>query len=114
MTENTIPTQAPDAIENLAEAVAALPEYARKFRRIQGEASIRKSEDGRLFNIGGPKGDAVAAYLIAGGYTRQEIADYVGCSVSRVAEVAWGLDAAGVEYNVIKRRPKAQDVAAAE
>jgi hypothetical protein len=91
--------------DELDRAIADLPQYSRTFHRVQGAASLeRDAERGRKFTIGGAKGDAVAAYLIAGGYTRSEIAEYVGCSVSRVGEVAWGLEAAGIKFDVVKRR----------
>lgn len=65
---------------------------------------------GREFSASGPKADKVAKYVMHGGFTRQEIATFVGCSVSRVGEVLWAMDADGVEYPELLRRrvePKA-------
>jgi hypothetical protein len=84
-------TTVPEAIEaeTLTELIAALPEFPRKFTKTQRAGD-------REFSVSGPKADAVAAYILRGGYTRAEIAEYVGCSQSRVAEVAWGMIAAGL------------------
>ena len=43
---------------------------------------------GRVFTAGGAKGDAIADLLRKGEMSRKEIAAVVGCSPSRVAEVA--------------------------
>jgi hypothetical protein len=84
-------TNVPSAIEptELAELIGQLPEFPRKFTKTQRAGD-------REFSVSGPKADAVAAYIMRGGYTRAEIAEYVGCSQSRVAEVAWGMIAAGL------------------
>ena len=54
----------------------------------------------RKFNVRGPKAARVRELAVAGGFTRKQIAELAGCSVSRVAEVLWGLDVDGTEYDV--------------
>src|SRR5215510_6090387 len=54
----------------------------------------------RKFNVRGAKANAVRELAIAGGMTRRQIADAASCSVSRVAEVLWGLDHDGIAYDV--------------
>ena len=50
----------------------------------------------RKFTAGGAKGDAIVAAIVEGKATRAQIAKAVGCSVSRVGEVVWVMEAAGV------------------
>lgn len=72
-----------------------IPEFERKYVRLQGPASIKKSAAGRTFSAGGPKADMIAKIIFAErGYTRQQIATIVGCSPSRVTEVIWALEEA--------------------
>ena len=94
-----------------------LPEYETTYVKPQpkyttGEGVTDKDgnkQTGRVFSASGPKAQLVAKYLVHGGYTRQEIADFVGCSVSRVGEVIWALDASNVEYpEILRRRPAAK------
>lgn len=54
----------------------------------------------RKFNVRGPKADAIRELALVGGLSRKQIATQVGCSVSRVAEVLWGLAHDNVEVNV--------------
>lgn len=57
----------------------------------------------RKFNVRGPKAARVRELAVAGGFTRKQIAELAGCSVSRVAEVLWGLDYDGTEYEVLTK-----------
>jgi hypothetical protein len=66
----------------------------------------------RTFKVSGPKADAVRTLAIAGGLTRKQIAEQAACSVSRVAEVLWGLDYDGIAYDVpAKAAPVANQAA---
>jgi hypothetical protein len=56
------------------------------FETRNGSAAL--VEKGRTFTAGGAKGDAIKQLLLAGELTRKQIAETVGCSQSRVAEVA--------------------------
>lgn len=106
-TTTAVPTAIP--ADELAELIAALPEFPRKFTKTQ------KAGD-RVFSVSGPKADAIAAYILRGGYTRSEIAEHIGCSQSRVAEVAWGMVAGGVltddalKTQIVRRRKSDDDV----
>ena len=61
----------------------------------------------RKFNVRGPKAASVRELVVAGGHSRKDIAQLAGCSVSRVAEVVWGLDYDGTEYPAIPARSQA-------
>lgn len=93
--------------ENLPQVIeqfqGLVPEgLSMKFRRKQGEAA---GPEGREFSVSGPKADKVRALIFADlGLTRKQISDLVDCSVSRVAEVVWGLDYDKVEYPTIPLR----------
>jgi hypothetical protein len=55
-----------------------------------------KSKPGevRKFSSKGPKADAVVRVIFADqGFTRQDIADIVDCSASRVTEIMWAIEA---------------------
>lgn len=107
-TTTAVPTAIPT--DELAELIANLPDFPRKFTKTQ------KAGD-RVFSVSGPKADAIAAYIIRGGYTRSEIAEYVGCSQSRVAEVAWGMvdggvfDEDSIKAQIVRRRKSEDEVA---
>ena len=95
--------------EELAEI--ELPEFSRTYVKPQPKYKDGAVKDangnaltGREFSASGPKADKVVKYVMHGGYTRQEIATFVGCSVSRVGEVLWAMDAAGVKYPELTRR----------
>lgn len=99
-----------DVREHLAEMIqagsAVVPEgLSMKFRRVQGPAT---GDEGREFAVSGPKADKVRALIFADlGLTRKQISELVDCSVSRVAEVVWGLEHDGVEFPEIPlRAPK--------
>jgi hypothetical protein len=66
----------------------------------------------RTFKVSGPKADAVRELAIVGGLSRKDIAARVGCSVSRVAEVLWGLDYDGIAYDVPAKSAPVADQAA--
>ncbi len=71
--------------------------YTGVFTRVQNAGP-------RKFNVRGTKADAVRELvLVHGGLTRKQVAAAAGCSVSRVAEVLWGLDVDGVEYTIAKQ-----------
>jgi hypothetical protein len=102
-----------------------LPQFDRKY--VKEQPKYKSAEPvtdkegnvikGREFNAGGPKADLVVKYVMHGGYTRSEIATFVGCSVSRVGEVLWAMDAANVEHPELLRRretPKAEATPAEE
>jgi hypothetical protein len=76
-----------------------LPEIPRKYVKQQ-----RKGE--RTFSASGPKADIVMRHLIAGGFTAAQIAEAAECSLSRVRECQWALDAAGIEYPALARAPR--------
>lgn len=89
-----------------------VPAFSAKFVRVQGPAS----GEGRLFAVTGPKADIVRRLAIRGGFTRKQIAELAQCSVSRVAEVLWGLDHDGIAYDVARKAapaPSQADVDAA-
>lgn len=96
--------------EHLTEAIEAgtamVPaDLSMKFRRRQGPASIEGSPEGREFAVSGPKADKVRALIFADlGLTRKQISQLVGCSVSRVSEVVWGLEHDHVEFPTIPLR----------
>lgn len=102
--------------EELAEI--ELPEFSRTYVKPQPKYKDGAIKDangnaltGREFSASGPKADRVVKYVMHGGYTRQEIASFVGCSVSRVGEVLWAMDAAGVKYpELVRRRSDAKPV----
>lgn len=72
-----------------------VPEFERKYYRVQGGASTKKSQKGRLFTASGPKADLIVKIILAdAGLTRKQIATVVHCSPSRVSEVIWALEAA--------------------
>jgi len=55
-----------------------------------------KSKPGeiRKFSAKGPKADAIVRIIFADqGFTRQDIADIVDCSASRVTEIMWAIEA---------------------
>lgn len=88
-----------------------LPEFSRTYVKPQPKYKDGAIKDangnaltGREFSASGPKADKVVKYVMHGGFTRQEIANFVGCSVSRVGEVLWAMDAAGVKYPELTRR----------
>lgn len=93
-------------------AAVELPDFERKYIKAQPlytSAEGVKNKDGerlvgREFNAGGPKATMVAKYIMHGGFTRKEIADFCNCSVSRVGEVLWAMDAGKVEHPEILRR----------
>lgn len=59
----------------------------------------------RTFSVSGPKADAVRALIFADqGLTRKQISELVGCSVSRVAEVVWGLEYDEIDFPAIPLR----------
>lgn len=97
--------------EELAEALSEIevPEFSTKFRRVQGAASVAKSDEGRLFSVSGPKADTVRSLVMADWQlTRKEIAELAACSVSRVGEVVWGLQHDAIEFPAIPTRRKAE------
>lgn len=88
-----------------------IPDFERKYVKEQPKFKNDAVKDkngnvikGREFTASGAKADFVVKYLMHGGFTRQEIATFVGCSVSRVGEVIWAMNAAGVEYPEPVRR----------
>ena len=84
-----------------------LPDIPRKYVKVQ-----RHGE--RTFSASGPKADLAMRYLLAGGRTADQIAEAVECSVSRVREVMWCLDSAGIDYPHLARAPRNQTTAAPE
>lgn len=89
-----------------------VPPFSGKYVRVQGPAS----GEGRTFAVTGPKADVIRRLAIRGGFTRKQIADLAGASVSRVAEVLWGLDHDGIAYSVARKAapaPSQADVDAA-
>jgi redox-regulated HSP33 family molecular chaperone len=75
-------------------AAVVVPAHSDSFVKVQPAA-----ESGRKFIVSGAKADAVRLLIFAeSGLTRKQIAALCDCSVSRVGEVLWGLDADGVEY----------------
>ena len=90
-------------------AAISVPEFERKFTKTQPAGE-------RVFSAGGAKADAIVRYVLHGGFSREQIAYFVGASPSRVGEVVWCLDAAGVEHPPLARKTasKAADEPAAE
>lgn len=63
-----------------------VPEYKTSYTRKQAKGD-------RVFSAKGPKADAVARVIFSGQeFSRQQIADIVGCSSSRVTEVYWAIE----------------------
>ena len=85
--------------ETLAAGGAQVPDdLTMKFVREQNAGP-------RTFAVSGPKADAVRALIFADmKLTRKQIAELAGCSVSRVAEVVWGLEYDSVEFPEIPLR----------
>ena len=81
-----------------------LPEFSRKYVKQQ-----RKGE--RTFSASGPKADLVLKHLIAGGFSADQIAEACECSVSRVRECMWALDAANIDYPRLARSAAAKPAA---
>ncbi len=82
-----------------------VPDHSASFRRVQGEASTRDSESGRLFKVTGPKADRVRRLIFADlSLTRKQIAELSLCSVSRVGEIVWGLEFDKIEFPAIPKR----------
>ncbi len=108
---NTTDVLAMDA-DQLDESLSSVevPEHSGKFRRVQGEASVANSDQGRLFSVTGPKADRVRKLIFADlELTRREISELAQCSASRVGEVVWGLEYDKIEFPAIpKRRPKVE------
>jgi hypothetical protein len=81
------------------------PDFARSFMKVQTFKN-RKAGDGsaRKFTASGPGAEIVIKMVLAGGWTRREMADTAGVSVSRVAEVVWTMEAAGLDITGILAR----------
>lgn len=76
-----------------------VPAYTEVYVRMQAAGP-------RKFNVRGPKADIIRRAALVGGYTRKQMAELAGASVSRVAEVLWGLDHDGITYDVAKTSTK--------
>lgn len=71
------------------------PEYRESYTRKQGD-----DKPPRKFSAKGPKAEAVLRVLFSDrGFSRQQIADIVGCSASRVTEIVWALEVTIAEDN---------------
>lgn len=92
-----------DVLADIFSRTDLVPEgVSMKYVKVQGPAT---GDEGRPFVVSGPKANKVRQLIFAGlELTRKEIADLVGCSVSRVGEVVWGLEADGIEFPPIPLR----------
>ena len=86
-------------------AAVNVPEFERQFVKAQPKGD-------RKFTASGAKADAIVRYVLHGGFSREQIAFFTGASVSRVGEVVWVMDAAGVEHPPMTRKTKAAEVTA--
>ena len=82
-------------------AAITIPEFDRMFVKVQPAGE-------RKFSASGAKADAIIRYLLTGGYSRDQIAFFTGASPSRVGEVMWAMDAAGVTYAPLARKTRAK------
>lgn len=85
-------------------AAIVVPEFERKFEKQQPKGP-------RTFTAKGPKADLAVKYLLHGGFTRDQIAVFVGCSNSRVGEVIWAMEAAGLKPTTVSRGAAARSAA---
>ena len=82
-----------------------IPDFDRKFVKVQKFAGRAAGEgSGRTFNAGGPKADKVVQMILFGGLTRKQMAEIAECSESRVGEVVWAMQAAGLDVSKIAKR----------
>lgn len=76
-----------------------IPTFERTFVKVQPKGE-------RKFTASGPKADVIIRHLLAGTFTTDEIVTASGASASRVSECRWALEAAGIEYTVVKKSAK--------
>jgi hypothetical protein len=102
-----------------------IPTFPRSFFKPQAAAMAEGSKwvekGGREFTASGPKADRVVKMVLFGHYnpdgmfTREEMRVIADCSVSRVGEVIWTMEAGGMPVDgVLKRRPTVKQATEAE